>query len=115
MKKEKINKVQLLSILFISGILFTAGDLVAARWVRFGGSYLYAVIFFFYLTGMVLLMKCYKSEDIPVASIITTIFNVLLLIFAGMMFFNEQLSLLKICAIALCIISIFCLEYGKKS
>lgn len=112
--KKQIKKISPLTLLFIGGLILTAGDIIAAQWIRLGGNYLYFLVTLFYFTGMVFLVNSYKSEDIPVASIILVIFNVVILIFAGILFFGESINLLKIIGIVLCFISIFLLELGKK-
>lgn len=111
--KKNIKKISPLFILFVGGLVLTAGDIIAAQWIRFGGGYLYILVTLFYFTGMVLLINSYKSEDIPVASIILVIFNVVILVFAGLVFFDEKITLLKILGIGLCFVSIFLLELGK--
>lgn len=112
--RKHIKKISPLVILFIGGLVLTAGDIIAAQWIRFGGSFLYLLVTVFYFIGMVFLINSYKSEDIPVASIILVIFNVVILIFAGILFFGESINLLKVIGIGLCFVSIFLLELGKQ-
>ncbi len=63
---------------------------------------------------MIFLINSYKTEDIPVASIILVIFNVVILLFVGVLVFGERISFGKVLGIVLCFISIFLLEFGKK-
>lgn len=114
MSLEKSKIISHLALLFIGGVVLTLGDLVATKWIRFGGGYLYFLVFVFYLFGMMLLVRSYKSEDIPVASLIMVIFNIIILFFAGFFLFDESINLTKIIGILLCFISIFLLEFGKR-
>lgn len=109
MKKKNSS----LKLLIVGGIILTIGDIIAAEWVRFGGNYLYIFVFLFYLLGMILLVNSYKTEDIPVASTILVIFNVVILVFVGVLFFGENINLGKVIGILLCFISIILLEFGK--
>ncbi len=102
------------TILLIGGIILTIGDIAAVEWISYGGVYRYAMVFIFYLFGMMLLMNSYKSEDIPVAGLIIVVFNVVMLFFIGVFIFGEDVSLKKIVGILLCFVSIFLLEFGKK-
>jgi multidrug transporter EmrE-like cation transporter len=92
----------------------TLGDIVATQWIRHGGNYLYLFVIIFYFIGMIFLINSYKTEDIPVASIILVIFNVVILLFVGVLVFGERISFGKVLGIVLCFISIFLLEFGKK-
>jgi multidrug transporter EmrE-like cation transporter len=113
MKIKKTKKISPLVLLFVGGIILTIGDIAATEWIRFGGKYMYFLVFTFYLLGMIFLMNSYKSEDIPVASLIMVIFNVVILFFVGVFMFGEEASLIKIIGIFLCFVSIFLLEFGK--
>lgn len=110
----KNRNYQSLSILLLGGLILTLGDIVAAHWIRLGGSGLYMTVFVLYLVGMIFLVKSYKTENIPVASITLVIFNVVILFFAGILFFDESVNFLKVFGIALCFVSIFLLESGKR-
>jgi multidrug transporter EmrE-like cation transporter len=112
--KKYFAKLPPLATLFVGGLILTFGDIVAAQWIRFGGAYLYLVVLFFYLIGMMFLIASYKTEDIPVASIILVIFNVTILAFVGAFLFGEELTIGKVAGIILCFISIWLLQYGKK-
>jgi multidrug transporter EmrE-like cation transporter len=114
MKTKNNKKMSPLILLFIGGIILTIGDIIAAQWIRFGGNYLYIFVILFYFIGMIFLINSYKNEDIPVASIILVIFNVVILVFAGVFLFGESINLLKILGIVLCFVSIYLLEFGKK-
>lgn len=113
MKIKKAKKMSPLALLFVGGIILTIGDIAAAEWVRIGNHYMYFLVFIFYFLGMILLMNSYKSEDIPVASLVMVIFNVVILFFVGIFMFGEEASLIKIIGIFLCFVSIFLLEFGK--
>jgi multidrug transporter EmrE-like cation transporter len=114
MIKKRNKNFPSIILLFLGGVILTIGDVIATQWIRFGGNYLYIIVLLFYLAGMIFLVKSYKTEDIPVASIILVIFNVIVLIFIGVFLFNEEINFLKILGIILCFISIFLLEFGKK-
>jgi len=114
MKKNKNKKLAPLVLLFIGGIIFTAGDIIAAEWVRVGGSYLYIFIMLMYMIGMFFLISSYKAEDIAVASVIMVIFNVVTLTIVGILFFHEGISVTKIFGILLGLIAVVLLELGKK-
>ncbi len=114
MKNKKYIIPPLVQLL-VGGVILTLGDLVAAQWIRFGGSYLYLFVLLFYFVAMMFLLNSYKSKNIPVASIILVIFNAVTLIFAGMFFFGEHLNPQKIIGILLCFVSIFLLEFGKRA
>jgi multidrug transporter EmrE-like cation transporter len=113
MKKRKKWKIPSLGLLFIGGVILTLGDIVAAYWVREGGGYLYLAVIILYLVGMVQLVASYKSEDIPVASTILVIFNVIILTIVGAVMFGEEVSFTKISGILLCFVALVLLEFGK--
>jgi len=113
--KKLINKLSPLVILFVGGIILTIGDIFAAQWVRFNGGFLlYFMTMLFYIIGMVILIVSYEKEDIPVASVILVMFNVIILTIVGIMIFKEEITLTKIIGIILGFISLTLLEFGKK-
>jgi len=113
--KKRNKKLSPLVILFGGGIILTVGDIFAAQWVRFeGGIYLYLITMLFYIIGMVFLIKSYDKEDIPVASIILVMFNVIILTIVGITVFKEEVTLTKIVGMILGFISLVLLEFGKK-
>jgi len=113
-KNIKSKKLAPLVLLFIGGIILTAGDIVAAEWVRVGGNYLYVFIMLLYMVGMFFLISSYKAEDIAVASVIMVIFNVVTLTIVGILFFHDGISVTKIVGILLGLIAVVLLELGKK-
>jgi len=60
-------------LLFIGGVILTAGDLVMKKWVISPNLYLYISGLLIYLVGMMFLVKTYKYENIAVASLIFVI------------------------------------------
>lgn len=109
-KKTRKNP---LFLLLSGGVFLTIGDIFAAWWVKGQFGPFYFLIMLFYLIGMVLLVRSYKTEDIPVASLILVIFNVVILFFAGIFLFDETINSLKIFGILLCFVSLYLLEFGK--
>jgi len=117
MTKTKIwhkKRLSPLVLLFIGGVITTAGDIVAAEWVRAGGVYLYLLVMTLYLIGTFFLLDSYQSEDIAVASTLLVIFNVSTLVVAGMIIFGEELSPTKVIGIMLGLVAVVLLELGKK-
>ena len=114
MKLFKSKKVSPPIMLFGGGIILTFGDVVAAEWVRVGGSYLYFFVMFMYLIGMMILISSYKLEDIAVASTILVIFNVTTLTIVGSLWFGEGITLTKITGLLLGMVAVVLLEMGKN-
>ena len=114
-KKKLSIKFSPLVILFFGGIILTIGDIFAAKWIKLeGGIFLYLITTLFYIIGMVMLISSYDREDIPVASIILVMFNVVLLTIIGVIIFKEHMTATKITGIVLGLISVAFLEFGKK-
>lgn len=101
--------------LFLGGVLLTCGDIVAGFWVREGGVLLLSIVGIFYLFGMIQLISSYRTKNIPVASTILIIFNVLILTVVGVVLFDESVTTVKISGLLLCIVSLVLIEFGKKN
>lgn len=114
MIKNKIKKINPRVLLFIGGVILTIGDILAALWIKSGYHGLYIIIFFLYLISMMILIESYQKVNVPVASTILVIFNVVTLFFAGILFFGESLNAYKVLGILLCFVSLFLLEFGKR-
>ncbi len=97
-------------LLFIGGLILTAGDLVMKKWVITPHFYLYIIGLLIYMIGMMFLVETYKYENIAVASLIFIIFNIITLLIFSWFYFKEPLSLMKIVGLLLGIISITLLE-----
>ena len=97
-------------LLFIGGLILTAGDLVMKKWVITPHFYLYIIGLLIYMIGMMFLVETYKYENIAVASLIFIIFNIITLLIFSWFYFKEPLSLMKIVCLLLGIISITLLE-----
>lgn len=100
-----------LSILFLGGLVLTAGDIVFKNWVEKGASYtswVYIVGVTLYLIGSMLLVESYKHDvNIVVAGIIQVLFNTLILVVFTYFYFNEPLTVTQIIGIALGIAAIY--------
>lgn len=102
-------------MLFGGGIILTIGDIIATEWVRVeGGLFLYLLTMVFYVIGMAILIKSYEREDIPVASVIMVVFNVIILTIVGVTIFQEEITISKVVGILLGFISLMLLEFGKE-
>lgn len=112
--EKYFKKISPTVILFIGGLILTAGDIIATEWVRYGGANLYLPVMLFYLIGMILLVDTYKHKNIATASTILVIFNIVILFFVGIFFFAENVNVQKVVGILLCFLSIYLLEIGKE-
>ena len=97
-------------LLFIGGVILTAGDLVMKKWVISPNLYLYVIGLLIYLVGLMFLVKTYKYENIAVASLIFVIFNIVTLLIFSWFYFKEPLSTMQIIGLFLGIVSITLLE-----
>ena len=84
-----------LSILFISGIVLTIGDLIFKSWAVKGMGYslLYVFGVITYLAGSLLLVESYKYDvNIVVAGIIQILLNTVILVVFTYFYFHEPLT-----------------------
>ena len=100
-----------ISILFLSGIILTAGDLVFRTWVTKGSSMhslIYIVGIALYLGGSMLLVESYKHDiNIVSAGVIQILFNTIILIAFTYLYFHEPLTVTQIIGVGLGIVSIY--------
>ena len=80
------------------------------KWMLLNSLPTYLIGMFLYIIGLNFLVYTFKFKEIAVASVIFTIFNVLTLILAGKLFFDETLSPNKIIGIILALIAVIILE-----
>ena len=97
-------------LLFIGGLILTAGDLVMKKWVVAPHYYLYIIGLVIYVIGMMFLVETYKYENIAIASLIFIFFNITTLLFFSWVYFKEPISLIKIVGLLFGLISIAILE-----
>ena len=80
------------------------------KWVLVSTIPTYLIGMSLYIIGLNFLVYAFKFKEIAVASVIFTLFNVLTLILAGKLFFDETLSPNKIIGIILALIAVIILE-----
>lgn len=98
------------SILFVSGLILTVGDLVFKSWAEKGMGYslLYAFGVIAYLVGSLLLVESYKFDvNIAVAGLIQIMLNTLILVACTYFYFHEPLTARQIVGIVLAVVSLY--------
>ncbi len=101
-----------LILIITSGLALVIGDLVLMKWVNGGSRLLFYVGIAVYMVGMVLLASSYKYKNVAIASLMTVLFNVIILLVACLFLYHEKISLLQIVGIAVGLISLTLLEIG---
>lgn len=100
-----------IAILFLSGLILTAGDLFFKTWVEKGSSMnsvIYFVGIFLYLVGSMLLVESYKHDiNIVSAGIIQILFNTIILLVFTYFYFHQPLTIIQIFGVILGVISIY--------
>lgn len=103
-----------LIILFIGGLILTAGDVLFKFWVEKNGAYLsnlYVVGILLYLVGSMFLVQSYKYDmNIVSAGIIQVLFNTIILVLVSYFYFNENLTLLQVIGVILGVVSIYLIK-----
>lgn len=103
-----------LIILFIGGIILTAGDILFKFWVEKSGTYfsnLYIVGILLYLIGSMFLVQSYKYDiNIVSAGIIQVLFNTIILVVVSYFYFHENLTALQVAGVILGVISIYLIK-----
>jgi drug/metabolite transporter (DMT)-like permease len=102
-----------LSILFISGIVLTIGDLIFKSWAVKGMGYslLYVFGVITYLAGSLLLVESYKYDvNIVVAGIIQILLNTVILVVFTYFYFHEPLTAKQIVGIILAVVSLYLIK-----
>ena len=103
-----------LVLVFIGGIILTAGDIVLKKWVVTSYASFYVLGLILYFISMNFLAQSYKYEDIAIASMIMVIFNILTLTLVGYFVFKENITAYEIMGIVLGITALIFLEIGEK-
>jgi multidrug transporter EmrE-like cation transporter len=103
-----------IGILLVGGIVLTIGDLLMKNWVEGNGSYWYVIGLFVYMIGLNFLSYSFKYKNIAVASVIFTLFNVIILALVSWLFYKEKLSGMQLLGIILGLTSVVILELGDK-
>ncbi len=102
-----------LTILFISGIVLTIGDLVFKSWAVKGMGYslLYVFGVIAYLAGSLLLVESYKYDvNIVAAGIIQILLNTIILVIFTYFYFHEPLTAKQIIGIILAVVSLYLIK-----
>ncbi len=99
-----------LLLLFIGGLLLTAGDIIMKKWVINNSFYFYFFGIIIYLVALNFLAQSYKFKNIAIASMIFVIFNIITLSIVSWFYFKETLSPMQILGIVLGISSVIILE-----
>lgn len=103
-----------LIILFVGGLVLTAGDILFKFWVEKSGAYfshLYIVGILLYLIGSMFLVQSYKYDmNIVAAGIIQVLFNTIILVLVSYFYFHENLTALQVAGVVLGIISIYLIK-----
>jgi drug/metabolite transporter (DMT)-like permease len=98
-------------ILFLSGVVLTAGDIFFRTWTEKGLSMhtpIYFAGLFLYIIGSMLLVESYKHDiNIVSAGLIQILFNTIILIIFTYFYFHEPLTNLQIVGVFMGIASIF--------
>jgi glucose uptake protein len=103
-----------LALLFFGGVILTLGDIVAKQWVASNKNYLFLLVLFLYLFGLIFLVFSFKYKNIAVASLIFVIFNIITLTLVSWFYFNERLTPLELAGIVLGLVAVSLLEYSAK-
>lgn len=103
-----------LAVLFVGGIILTAGDIVFKYWVEKHASmtsWLYAAGILLYLVGSMFLVESYKHNmNIVAAGIIQVLFNTIILVLVSYFYYNETLTGTQVIGVILGIISIYLIK-----
>lgn len=99
-----------LLILFLGGLVLTAGDLVMKSWVGNGRVALFLIGLVIYMVGLIFLSQSFRYQHIAVASLVLVVFNVITLVIISYLFFKETLSILQIIGLILGLIAVGLLE-----
>jgi multidrug transporter EmrE-like cation transporter len=99
-----------LILLFLGGLVLTAGDIIMKKWVVSHNIFLFISGLAVYLFGLIFLALSYKYKNIAVASTIFVIFNIITLSIVSWFYFKEALSTTQLIGIAFGILSLLCLE-----
>jgi drug/metabolite transporter (DMT)-like permease len=101
-------------ILFLSGVVLTAGDIFFRTWTEKGLSMhtpIYFVGLFLYIVGSMLLVESYRhSINIVSAGLIQILFNTIILVVFTYFYFHEPLTNLQIVGVFMGIASIFLIQ-----
>ena len=100
------------AILVCGGALLTIGDVMFLYWKGHTNAGLYALGLFFYMLGMVFLIKSYRYEGLAVASAMIVIINVLFIAAIGWYFFGQQITVIQGVGILLACTALVFLEIG---
>lgn len=96
-------------MLFIAGVILTAGDFFMKKWVISSDISQFITGIIFYLVSMIILGFSFKFKNIAVASTMMVIFNVVSLLLMSWWIFGEKLSTGQILGICFGILAIiFC-------
>lgn len=102
-----------LILLFIGGVILTAGDVVMKKWVVTDRRLLYFVGLLIYFVGTIFLAESFRYKNIAVASIIFVLFNVITLTVVSWLYFKEGLSGWQVAGILLGLAAVAIMEIGK--
>lgn len=99
-----------LVILFLGGVVLTAGDLVFKSWVEKGMGY--SLIYFFgialYVIGSMALVESYKHDvNIALAGIVQVVFNTVVLLLFTFFYFKEPITARQGVGLFLSVVSIY--------
>ena len=104
------NSMFALFLLFLGGVILTAGDILMKKWVGSSSYLFYFLGLGTYLVGLNFLAQSFKYKNIAVASVIFVIFNVVTLSLVSWLYFKETLSPMEITGLVVGLISIVILE-----
>lgn len=105
-------KTNSILILLIGGIVLTAGDLLLKEWVSTHKVLFYILGLFVWFIGLLFLAESFKYTNIAVASLVFTIFNIIILTVVSWIVFKEQLSTIQLLGLFLGLVAIGILERG---
>ncbi|MDD5039559.1 MAG: SMR family transporter [Patescibacteria group bacterium] len=107
------NRLLPFALLFIGGIILTAGDVVMKQWVETNRRMLYIAGLIIYLLGMIFLAQSFRYKNIAIASVIFVFFNVATLLLVSWLYFKEGLTPVQLAGVALGLASVAIMELGS--
>ncbi len=99
-----------LFLLFLGGLVLTAGDIVMKEWALKGGTSYFLQGLAIWTVGLVFLALSFKYKNMAAASAIFVIVNVVSLALISWLHYDEPLSKAQVAGVGLAIVAVFLLE-----
>jgi multidrug transporter EmrE-like cation transporter len=97
-------------VLFVGALMDTAGDLLMKKWIETHSWTFFSVGMVFYIAALSCLAFSFNFKNIAVASMMFVLLNIVLLSFAGWLFYGDTLKVKEVCGLLLGLGAIFLLE-----